>query len=110
MYMVCTPVKLRLIYDNVQYSYASGVMLVYMHVKCMCFHVRILRAIHVSVGHHVWVGVYRLALIYQYQYININQYLSAPCARHTLGPSAPCSTVRMTKLWVGGWGVGWGES
>ena len=35
--------------------------------------------------------------VYQYQ------YLSAPCARRTLGPIAPCSTVRMTKLWVGGW-------
>ena len=27
-------------------------------VKCVCFHVRICRAVHVHVGCHVWVGVY----------------------------------------------------
>ena len=47
--------------------------------------------------------VYNFIYIYQSLNKSINQYLSAPCARRTLGPIAPCSTVRMTKLWAGVW-------
>ena len=57
---------------------------------------------HVCMGQRV---LYRTLLYVSFISINIKQYLSAPCARCTLGPIAPCSTVRMTKLWSGG--AGW---